>query len=214
MLGLLTALLLGLSQWLIWFYAPVERALGLVQKIFYLHLPLAWWGFLAFFIVFLASVLYLSRKKQGYDLLAGAAAEVGVLFSTVVLLTGIIWAKVSWNTWWTWDPRLTTTLVMWFVYCAYLVLRNSSISEERRRIIAAVVGIVAFLDVPLVFISARMWRSIHPSVFASQEGGLPGEMLLTMLVCLLAWGAIFAWLCWLRFSQLKIAAKLDQTQSL
>ncbi len=211
-LGLLTFLLMGISQWFIWFYAPVERTLGLVQKIFYLHVPLAWWAFAAFFLVFAASVLFLLRKKDKYDLLAGAAAEAGVVFSTMVLLTGMLWARASWNVWWTWDPRLTTTLVMWFVYCGYLVLRNSGLAGERRKTIAAVVGIVAFLDVPLVFASARMWRSIHPSVFVSEGGGLPLEMLITVLVSLVAWGAVLIWLCWLRYNQLKAAAKLDQVR--
>lgn len=213
-LGLLTALLMGISQWMIWIYAPVERTMGLAQKIFYLHLPLAWWGFVSFFLVFLASLLFLLRKRKNHDLLAGAAAEVGVLFSTLVLLTGMIWARASWNTWWTWDPRLTTALVMWFVYCGYLILRSSDLGGERRRSICAVVGIVAFLDVPLVFISARMWRSIHPAVFASREGGLPQEMLLTVLVCLVAWGVLWAWICWLRYIQLKAAARIEQIQGL
>lgn len=213
-LGLLTALLMGISQWMIWVYAPVERTMGLAQKIFYLHLPLAWWAFFCFFLVFLASLLFLIYKKQEHDLLAGAAAEVGVLFSTLVLLTGITWAKASWNTWWTWDPRLTTALVMWFVYCGYLILRSSDLGGDRRRSICAVVGIVAFLDVPLVFVSARMWRSIHPAVFASREGGLPQEMLLTVLVCLLAWAALFLWLVWLRYIQLKAAARIEQIQGL
>jgi heme exporter protein C len=202
--------MLVLSQWFVWSYAPVERQMGLVQKIFYLHLPLAWWGFVSFFLVFVWSILFLWRQKEVYDLVAGAAAEIGVLFCSLVLITGMLWAKASWNTWWTWEPRLSTTLVMWFVYCGYLILRKSFGTEQKHKKFCAVLGILGFLDVPLVFLSARLWRSIHPTVMASREGGLPAEMWLTVLVCLVAWGGLFLSLLLLRYDQLKISAKLDR----
>ncbi len=205
-----TGIMLLISQWFIWFYAPVEAQMGLVQKIFYLHLPLAWWGFVSFFLVFIFSILFLCRCDDNFDLLAGAAAEIGVLFCTLVLLTGILWAKAAWNTWWTWEPRLSTTLVMWFVYSGYLVLRKSFGVEQKQKTFCAVLGILGFLDVPLVFFSARLWRSIHPTVMASRQGGLPSEMWLTVLISLLAWAGLFLTLLWLRYSQLKIADRLDR----
>ena len=197
------------AQWLIWCYAPEEATLGLMQKIFYLHLPLAWWALFSFFLVFLGSLAVLLRRGDGADRLCAAAAAVGVLFSGLTLVTGMIWARRSWGVWWTWDPRLTTALVMWFVYAAYLLLRGLDMGPERRRLVCAVVGVAAFLDVPLVFVSARIWRSIHPAVFASREGGLEPEMKLTAVACVIALGLFWAGLVWLRKRQLDLAARLD-----
>ncbi len=197
------------SQALVWFYAPVEQTMGLVQKIFYLHMPLAWWALVCFFTVFAASIGYLLQRRPAYDILAGAAAELGVVFSGLALLTGSLWARAAWNTWWTWDPRLSTTLIMWFIYAAYLILRGSELGGERRRTLCAVLGIVAFLDVPLVFLSARLWRSIHPAVLASAEGGLEPEMLTTVLVGLGAWGVFVVTIVWLRWRQLRDKMRLD-----
>jgi heme exporter protein C len=193
-----------LAQWAIWFYAPVEQSMGVVQKIFYTHLPMAWWSFVSFFVVFVASVLYLAKRRDTYARLAGAAAELGVLFSGLALATGMCWARPIWNVWWTWDPRLTTTLVMWFVYAAYLLLRGSDVGGQRKNAVLAVLGVVAFLDVPLVFISARYWRSIHPAVFGPQGGGMEPEMWLAMAVNLAAMG--FLWLALLLVRAKQLAA--------
>ena len=147
-IALLSVPALVAGQWLIWAYAPMEETMGLVQKIFYTHLPLAWWAMFSFFLVFAASGLYLLRRKDSFDLLAGAAAELGVLFSGLALASGSIWARAAWNVWWTWDPRLTTALIMWFIYAAYLVLRSAPLGGERKAMACAVLGIVGFLDVP------------------------------------------------------------------
>ena len=200
---------LAACQWLIWCYAPEEAPLGLMQKIFYLHLPLAWWALISFFVVFLGSIAVLARRSDAADRLCAAAAEVGVLFSGLTLVTGMIWARKSWGVWWTWDPRLSTALVMWFIYAAYLLLRGLDMAPERRPTVCAVVGVAAFLDVPLVFVSARIWRSIHPAVFASREGGLEPEMKLTAVACVVAMGLFWAALVWLRKRQLDLAARLD-----
>lgn len=209
LLALTGAVLLAGCQWLIYVYAPVEAVMGIVQKIFYIHLPLAWWSFASFFVVFVASIAYLRTRAARWDRLAAAAAEVGVLCSTLALLTGSLWARHSWGVWWTWDPRLTTTLILWFVYTAYLVLRTLDISEARRGKICAVVGIVAFIDVPLVFISARLWRSIHPAVFASRGGGLDEAMKITVITCVAAFGFIWAAMVLLRKGQLDAHARLE-----
>lgn len=200
--AVLAGILLAAAQYFVWVYAPIEATMGQVQKIFYTHLPLAWWALISFFGVFAASVAYLVTRRDRWDLLAGTFAEIGVLFSGLALITGSVWGRAAWNTWWTWDPRLSTTLVTWFVYTAYLVLRSAEIGGSGQRRIRAVVGIVAFLDVPLVFFSARMWRSIHPAVFASKGGGLEPEMWTTVLVCVAAWGTLFAALVLVRFSGL------------
>ena len=186
-----------IAQYLIWFHAPVEQSMGVVQKIFYTHMPLAWWSTVSFFVNFVASILYLAKRRDAYSRLAGAAAELGVLFSGLALITGMCWARPIWNVWWTWDPRLTTTLVMWFVYAAFLLLRASDVGGQRQDTVLAVLGVVAFLDVPLVFISARYWRSIHPSVLGSQGGGMEPEMWLAVVANLVAMGLF--WLALLAF---------------
>ena len=197
-LAVLAGLALAAAQWFVWVYAPVEATMGPVQKIFYPHIATAWWCLASFLVVFAASVTYLVRRSPGADRLAGAAAEVGVLFAAITLVLGSIWGKASWGVWWTWDPRLTTTLIMWFVYCGYLVLRATNLGRERGPMVCAVVGVVAFLDVPLVFLSARMWRSIHPAVFKSRGGGLEPEMLAAMFACLIAFGLLWLALVALR----------------
>ncbi len=198
-LSILSLAALAVGQWFIWSYAPLEETMGVVQKIFYIHMPLAWWALVSFFVVFVASIRHLMKRDAGSDILAGAAAEVGVLMSGLALVSGSIWGRAAWNVWWTWDPRLTTTLIMWFVYAGYLVLRGSGMGGERRALVCAVLGVVAFLDVPLVFYSARIWRSVHPAVLASQGGGLEPEMWRTVLVNLGAFGVLWLTLVLGRF---------------
>lgn len=209
-LGLAAGLAIAVSQYFIWVYAPLEQTMGLVQKIFYFHLPLAWWSLVSFFVVFVASAGYLLKRDPVYHDIAGAAGEVGVLFASLALVTGSLWARFAWGVWWTWDPRLTTTLIMWFVYAAYLLLRSMDMNPERRQLVCAVLGVVAFLDVPLVFLSARLWRSIHPAVFASKGGGLAPEMKTTLFICLGAWVFLWLSLVLLRHRQLRQQASLDE----
>lgn len=185
------ALLLAACQYLVYIHAPVEAHMGVVQKIFYTHLPMAWWSFVSFFTVALAGAVYLKTGKAAWDRLAYAAAEVGVVLCTLALISGSIWARHSWGVWWTWDPRLSTALILWFLYSGYLMLRHVDMPERRRSRVCAVVGIIAFLDVPLVFFSARLWRSIHPSVFASEGGGLDSAMRLAAIGMVLAFGLLW-----------------------
>lgn len=201
--------LMAVGQYAIWFYAPEEMTMGVVQKIFYFHLPLAWWSFVAFFGVCAASVLVLLTGKEKWDVLAGTLAEVGVLFSGLALVSGSLWGRAAWNAWWTWDPRLSTTLVMWFVYAGYLVLRASDAGGVRGARMRAVLGIVAFVDVPLVFLSARLWRSIHPAVLASKSGGLEPEMWTTVWINVLAWGALFAAVVLARYHGAGLARRVE-----
>ncbi len=179
--------------YLIFQFAPEERSMGHVQRIFYFHVPSAWISFLAFFVVFVASIGYLWKRERRYDMVAAAAAEIGVMFATLVLITGPIWARPVWNTWWEWTPRLTLFLVLWFIYIAYLMLRNFVEGEERSARFAAVFGIVGFVDVPIVYLSIRLWRDIHPSpVIAGGEGsGLHPDMLLTLMFSLFTFTLLF-----------------------
>jgi len=165
--------------------------MGIVQRIFYFHVPVAWLAFLAFFIVFISSILYLWRRQNKWDVIAGSSAEVGIVFTTLGLITGSIWAKPVWGVWWTWDSRLTTALVLWFIYVAYLIVRSFVTDEQRGARFAAVVGIVGFIDVPIVALAITLWRTQHPGPVIFQ-GGLTLPMLLTLLVCLAAFTALYS----------------------
>jgi heme exporter protein C len=184
---------LVLGMVMIFFYAPIESKMGIVQKIFYVHVPLAWNAFLGFLLVFVASFRYLTTRDAKWDARAVAAAEVGVLFTTLVLITGPIWAKPVWGIWWTWDARLTLTLVLWLIYMGYFMLRRYVDSPERRAVLAAVVGVTGFIDVPLVYFAIRWWRTQHPQpVVAGGEGsGLDPRMANTLWVCVLAFTLLF-----------------------
>jgi heme exporter protein C len=143
-------------------WVPEEQKMGVVQKIFYLHLPVAISTFLACAVSFIASIGYLWQRRQKWDDLAFAAAGVAVVLCTVVLLTGMIWGRCSWGQWWTWSPRLTFSLVLWLLYVVYLMIRPSIPSRSRRALVSAVYGVVIFLDVPLVHLSTRLMPDIHP----------------------------------------------------
>lgn len=209
-LALVSGIALAGCQWLIFVYAPTEATLGIIQKIFYMHMPLALWGMFSFLLVFAGSIVFLWRKSLWIDNLCAAAAEIGLLFSGLALISGMIWAKRSWGVWWTWDPRLATTLVMWFGYAAYLLLRSLDIADQRRRMVCAAAGIIAFLDVPLVFLSARIFRSIHPAVLGSREGGLDPQMKLVLIVCIGAMGLLWLTLLCFRATQLEQLTRLER----
>ena len=213
LLALAGGLLLAAGWWLIFMYAPTEAIMGAIQKNLYIHLPLSWWALFSFFLVFLCSVAYLVRPGEHLDRIARSCAEIGVLLTTLTLVTGMLWGRKAWGVWWTWDPRLTTALIMWFIYTAYLLLGGLNLSEQRRRMVRAVVGIVAFADVPLVFLSARLWRSIHPAVFANESGGLEPEMKLVALFSVLAMGFFWLGLVLVRCQQLKSQDRIEDLLS-
>lgn len=190
-LALLTAITLAFALWMALFYAPREMMMGDAQRIFYFHVPSAWIGFLAFFVVFVASLVFLKTRQRRWDALSLASAEIGVVFTTLVLLTGPLWAKVAWGAFWVWDARLTTTLILWLIYVGYLMLRSSAEGERRARF-CAVLGIVGFLDVPLIYLSVSWWRTMHPGYVVSEPGGLAPQMAQTLWVALLAFTLLYA----------------------
>jgi len=200
------------ALYMIGFYAPVEREQGVVQKIFYFHVPSAWVAFLAFFVVFIFSLRYLTGRQKRWDNRAAAAAEVGVLFCTVVLITGPIWAKPVWGIWWTWDARLTLTLVLWLIYVAYLLLRHYVAGAEKRATLSAILGIVGFIDVPLVYFAIRWWRTQHPQpVFVGGENsGMDPRMAATLWVCVAAFTLLFAYLYRVRSRQFDLEDEIEQ----
>jgi heme exporter protein C len=214
-LGLASLVLVPLSLAAIFLYAPTERLQGPVQRVFYLHLPMAWIAYLAFFIVFLGSLLFLWKRDERWDRLARSSAEVGVLFTTLVLLTGSIWARPVWGTWWSWDARLTTTLVLWFIYLGYLMLRSYVDDQQRAARYAAVLGIIGFLDVPIIHQSVTWWRTLHPEPVVLAPGGpaMPIAMLQTLGLSLVAFTVLFCWLLQLRYQVESLRAELASVRS-
>ncbi len=204
LLGGAAGVLLGLSVVFAFFVArEAEPAMGgNLQRIFYFHVPSAWVGYLAFTVTFIGSIAYLRTGARRWDLLAHSSAEIGVVFVTLVLITGPIWAKPVWGTWWEWDARLTSALVMWLTYVGYLFVRSLSEDPARAGRIAAIVGIVGFVNVPIVHFSVRWWRTLHPSgptiANPTETSGLGGPELLTFFTALAAFTLLFAWLLSLR----------------
>jgi heme exporter protein C len=206
----LTAVAMIISLYLVFIYVPTERTMGVVQRIFYFHVPSAWVGFLAFFVAFVAGIAYLARREWRWDPLGRASVEIGIIFSTIALVTGSLWARPTWNTWWTWDPRLTTTLVLWIYYVSLLLLRQMVESEERQARFSAVLSIVGFVNVPIVFLAIRLWRTIHPVLFTSEGFALESSMLLTLLVSLLTFTLLYLCLLWVRVRQEYLRAEFSR----
>ncbi len=201
------------ALWCVFMYAPNERVQGAVQRIFYFHVSAAWSAFLGFFVAAGASAMFLWRKNVAYDRLAHAAVEVGLLFCTMVLVTGPIWARPIWGTWWTWDPRLTMTVILWTIYAVYLVLRTVGRDDPQIARYAAILAIVGVLDIPLIRISVRLWRGMHPSVISAPpgKGGLEDpRMVTTLLVALVAFALVFCWLLRLRYEGLRLDEALQR----
>ena len=196
-LAVITGVMMLVDLYFIFMVAPTDSVLGHVQRVFYFHVPIAIISFLAFFVVFIGSLMYLIKRTPKWDAIAHASAEVGVVFVTLALLTGIIWARPIWNTWWTWEPRLTTTMILWLIYVAYLMVRSYAPSQSKGAIYAAVVGIIGFIDVPIVYYSVVWWRSIHPSPVVgpfAQSDALDGTMALILLYSFITFLFFFAYM--------------------
>jgi heme exporter protein C len=204
------------SIYLVFMYVPTERTMGEVQKIFYFHVPSAWLAFFAFFLVFVFSLIYLVRSHKRWDTLAASSAEIGVLFCTLVLITGPIWAKPVWGVWWTWDARLTLTLVLWLIYVAYIMLRHYMSDPERRATFSAVLGVVGFIDVPLVYFSIRWWRTQHPQpvMAGGEDSGIEGPMLMTLLFCIGTFTLLYFTLLRYRLRLQALRDEVDELQDL
>jgi len=170
------------------FSAPDEKTMHAIQRIFYFHVPSAISAFIAFFIVFVANTAYLITRRPKWDWLGVAGAEVGVACCTIVLITGPIWARPVWGIWWTWDARLTSTFILWLLYISYLLLRGLLEDPQRRATLSAIFGVFAFLDVPLVYLSNRLWRTQHPQpvILGGQNSGLAPGMGKVLLICWVA----------------------------
>jgi heme exporter protein C len=197
--------LLAVTAYLAFYYAPVERTMGIIQKIFYLHVSSALSSFVAFAVCFYANLRYVFTRQAKSDWLGVSAAEVGLAFIFVVLITGPIWAHPVWGIWWTWSPRLTLTFVLGLLYVSYLLLRSMIEEPDKRALFSAIFGIFAFLDVPLVYFSIRWWRDQHPTpvIMGGPGSGLEPRMRVSYL---LMWGALTGLLILLMHARYKLEA--------
>ena len=212
MLGALTGLTMLLAILMVFEYVPTDKAQGIVQRIFYFHVPAAIMAFVALGLVAVASAMFLWRGTRFWDRLAHSAAEVGMLFCTLVLVTGPIWARPIWGTWWTWDARLTTTLILWLIYAAYLMLREFAGNADQAARYAAVLGIVGSIDIPIINRAVYWWRTIHPAVLVTREGGSglgDPRMQATLLVCFVAFAALLGWLLWVRNESARLRDEVE-----
>lgn len=204
-LDIISIIFFLLALLMVFFYAPLEKVMGAVQKVFYFHVSAGWVGMISFMVAAIAGIIYLVKKDSKWDLVGYSAVEIGIAFTMINVITGAIWARPIWNAWWTWDPRLTTATIMELVYFAYLMLRQGIDDPERRNRFSAVYAIVGFISVPLTFFSIRIFdRTIHPVVIGSNDPSAVGAfdmtplMLQTLLFSILAFTILFADLMWHR----------------
>ncbi|MFH1662489.1 MAG: cytochrome c biogenesis protein [Chloroflexota bacterium] len=204
LLGASTILMLA-ALYMVFIFAPdTEPGLetNVVQRIFYFHVPLAWIAFLAFFVVFIASIMYLRKRNKKWDDIASTSAEIGLVFTTLFLITGSIWAKPEWGVWWTWDSRLTSSLILWLIYIAYFVIRSYISEEGQRARFSSVIGIIGFIDVPIVVITIFLWRTTHPQIEAMDP-----RVTATLMISIATFTAVYL----LLFAQ-RLAMKQDEDE--
>ncbi len=219
-LDILSLLGIVIATVMVFAYAPMERVMGMVQKVFYFHVASAWVGMLSFFIAFLSGIAYLISRRDSWDLLGEAAVELGLVFSLIGVVTGSIWARPIWNTWWTWDPRLTTVTIMELVYIAYLMLRGAIDEPGRRMRFSAIYAVIGFLSVPLTFFSIRIYRTIHPVVVGSGDPNSTGgfsmtpAMSQTFFVSLIVFTVFYACLLWHRARLGRLAREVEERRTL
>ena len=183
------------------FVVPVDRSQGDIARLMYLHVPSAWIAYAAFFVTFAASLRYLLGRRTpmerlGVDRLAAASAEVGLVFTGVAILTGMVWGRATWGVWWDWDPRLTTTALLFLLYLAYVLVRGSITDRMRRARLSAVLGVIAFANVPVVHFSVLLWRGLHqvPTVIRPDQPSIAPSLLTALLANVAAFTALYLWL--------------------
>lgn len=202
------------AMYAVFMWVPNDSFQGPIQRIFYVHMAMWLPTFTAFGIVAVASVLFLWKRQPAWDRLGQASAELGLLFCTLGLATGSIWARPIWGTWWTWDPRLTLTLILWMLYAAYLLLRTLTTDSEQGAVFAAILGITGVVDLYLINRAVYWWRSIHPAVIVDQKGGSglsDPHMQVTLIITLAAFFLLFLWLLRVR---MQIAAMEEHVEEL
>ena len=209
-LSVLVAVCLFVSLYFVFGNAEIEQTMLEVQKIFYYHVSVALTVFVAFGVTCLFSILYLIRRNEKHDMIAVSSAEIGVVLCTIVLTTGPIWARYAWNTWWNWEARLTSTVIMWLMYVGYFILR-SALADEKKRLYSAILGIIAYLNVPIVYFSVEIWQSnLHPGT--ETKTSLPPTMIRAWLISWLAILLVYGLLLALRYRTEKMKSRLEVLQ--
>ena len=203
--GVIAGILLAIDLYMIFAVAPTDANLGNVQRALYIHVPIAVFSLLAFVAVFIGSVVYLKSRKSFWDNLAVAAGEVGFVYVSLALITGVLWAKPVWNVWWTWEPRLTLTLVLWFIYAGYLMVRAFTPNRSRAAVFSAIVGIIGSVDAFIVYFAVQWWRSIHPPQVVgplAESGSLSGTMNMVLMFSFISFLVLTIWLVMERMTTL------------
>lgn len=209
----LTTLLMLVTIYLVFMWVPTEQNLGISQRIFYFHVPLGWIGMVSIFVVGIASVMHLSTRNDKWDSIAYSAAELGLIFATLILVTGAIWAKPVWGVWWTWDPKLTTTLILWFIYVGYLMVRAYAPKGSRGRRYSSVVALLGALDAPLIYMASIWWRTAHPDLNIgplADSGGLDSSMRLTFWIAFIAFTVFYIYILVERIAMRRAEDALDE----
>ncbi len=215
-LNVVTAILFLAALGLVFLYAPLEATMNYVQKIFYFHIANAWVGMLGFIAAAVAGVVYLVKHDLKWDIVELAAVEISLVFFLIAIVTGSIWARPSWGTYWTWEPRLTTAAILELVYLAYLLLRQGIDDADRRARFSAVYTLIGAISVPITFVSIRLFRTIHPVVIGTNSSATQGgfdmtsKMLVTMFFALFTFSIIFVTLFWHRIRLGQLSHQLDQ----
>ena len=210
---LTSAVLMALTLYLVFMWVPTEANLGVSQRIFYLHVPLAWLGMISIVVVAVGSAAHLITRKEKWDSFAYATAELGALFLTLLLVTGIIWNRPVWGVWWTWDARLTTTLVLWFIYVGYLMVRAYGPKGSQGARYGAVVALIGAIDTPIIYMATVWWRTVHPDMNIgplAESGGLDSRMQLTLLVSIIAFTVLYVYILMERYSMRRAEAAVDE----
>ena len=203
-----SALLMALTLYMVYMWVPTEQNLGVSQRIFYFHVPLGWIGMISIMVVAAASLMHLFTGRQKWDDLAYSTAEIGIIFASLILVTGAIWGKPVWGVWWTWDAKLTTTLVLWFIYVGYLMVRAYGPAGTQGKRFASVIALIGAIDAPIIYKATDWWRSAHPE--RNVPSDLNEQMLLTLLVSVLAFTILYVYLLMERYSLRRSESDLDE----
>ena len=193
-LGVLAFVSIMIAIPMAFLYAPEDAVQGPAQRIFYFHVPIAWIGMLAFVVMTIASIGYLWKRDERWDWAARASAEIGTVFITLTLITGSIWGRTTWGTWWSWDPKLTASLILWFMYIGYLMVRSYMGRTPASANAGAVLAIIGVFDVPIIYEAVNLWRGIHPSAEVGVAGALPPSVVTTLMVSLVGFTLLYAFL--------------------
>lgn len=189
----------SVSLYLSLIYSPPEEKMGDLIRIFYIHVPFTWYSFVSFTITFIFSILYFLKRNEKFDKIAATGAEIGFVFITIGILTGSLWAKSIWGSFWIWEPRLTTTLILWFLYLSYILLRSFIEIPDKRARISGVLGIVFYVDIPIIYFSVYLWRSVHPLVFKPGYIGIEVPMQIALFSNLISFLFLFLLIFDLRY---------------